>query len=300
MPLDPSTPPLAALDLFCSVVELGSLSQAAEAHHIAQPSASSRIRSLEKQLNVTLLERSPTGSRPTAEGELVAGWAANVLQSADQLNAGVEALRAQRAGRLRVAASLTIAEHLLPSWLETFLRNRPDDSVSLTVENSTAVVQHLNDRTADLGFIESPLTDDGLEYQLVAEDDLVVVVAPGHPWARRGEVALDALVATPLVLREPGSGTRDSLDSALVDLGFDPATSALELGSTSAVRAAVMSGRSPAVLSDRAVAADVAAGSLVRISVDGLDVRRSLRAVWLPDQPLPQLATELLRSLPSE
>lgn len=298
MPLSPSTPALAALDLFCSVVELGSLSQAAEAHHIAQPSASSRIRSLEKQLNVKLLERSPTGSRPTPEGELVAGWATAVLQSADQLNAGVEALRAQRAGRLRVSASLTIAEHLLPSWLETFLRNRTDDSVSLTVENSAAVVASLQNRQTDLGFIESPVVDDGLAHQVVAEDTLVVVVAPGHPWTRRGSVALDALVATPLVLREPGSGTRDSLDSALVELGYEPATSALELGSTSAVRAAVMSGRSPAVLSGRAVAADLAAGSLVKIDVDGLEVRRALRAVWLPDVPLPQLAEDLLAGLP--
>jgi len=127
MPLAPTTPELAALDLFVSVVELGSLSKAAAAHGIAQPSASSRVRYLEQQVGLTLLERTPSGSTPTAAGSLVAGWAEQVLRAASELNAGVDALKARRSGRLRIAASFTIAEYLLPPWLETFLRHRPTD-----------------------------------------------------------------------------------------------------------------------------------------------------------------------------
>ncbi len=298
MTLRPSTPPLAALDLFCSVVELGSLSKAAEAHHIAQPSASGRVRALERQLKMTLLERSPSGSRPTPEGELVAQWAANVLQSATEFNAGVDALRARKAGRLRVAASLTIAEYLLPAWLEAFLRNRKDDSVKLAVANSSSVTHRLRQRQAELGFIESPDTAEDLAEQTVGRDRLVVVVSPSHPWAKAGEVSLDAFVATPLVLREQGSGTRDALDAELATLGFAPAASAMELGSTAAVRSAVINGRSPAVISDRAVAADLVAGSLVEIVVPGLAVDRSLRAVWIAGQPLSELARDFLADLP--
>ncbi len=100
----------------------GSLSRRRrEAHGITQPSASSRIRTLERQLGVTVLDRSPTGSRPTPDGQLVVGWAESVLDAAQRLATGVEALRARQAGLLRIAASYTIAEYLLPPWLERFL-----------------------------------------------------------------------------------------------------------------------------------------------------------------------------------
>jgi len=297
------TPEIAALDLFVSVVELGSLSKAAAAHGIAQPSASSRIRYLEQQVGLTLLERTPAGSAPTAAGRLVAGWAEQVLRAASELNAGVDALKARRSGRLRIAASLTIAEYLLPPWLETFLRHRPTDSINLDVANSAAVLVLLAKGRADLGFIESPDVEapesaGSMSEQLVAHDRLVVVVGQGHPWERRGEVELDELASTPLILREAGSGTREALEGALTELGFDAPRSALDLGSTAAVRAAVVAGSSPTVISERAVVTELAAGSLVEIAVPGLSVQRRLRAVWPSDRPLPPLAVDLLASLP--
>ncbi len=298
MPLAANTPELAALDLFVSVVNWGSLSKAASAHHITQPSASSRIRTLERQLGVTLLERSPGGSTPTVAGSLVAGWAEGVLQSASELTAGVDALKARRSGRLRVSASLTIAEYLLPPWLEQFLRNRPDDSVELEVANSSIVLDHLANGTADLGFIESPLPTPGMHEQVVARDRLITVVGRQHPWALRPHIPIEALVGTPLVVREQGSGTREALEEALAALGHAPPPSALELGSTSAVRAAVISGRSPTVVSSRAVQADLDAGSLIAIDVEGLSIERRLRAVWPTSKTLPPLAADLLKQLP--
>jgi len=298
MALAPTTPELAALDLFVSVVELGSLSKAAAAHGIAQPSASSRVRYLERQVGLTLLERSPSGSSPTAAGRLVAGWAEQVLRAANELNAGVDALKARRSGRLRIAASLTIAEYLLPPWLETFLRHRPTDSINLDVANSAAVLERLSKRQADLGFIESPETSDAMHEQLVAHDRLIVIVGTSHPWGRRGEVMLDELASTPLILRERGSGTREALEAALAAMGFEAPRSALELGSTAAVRAAVIAGTSPTVISERAVVTELAAGSLIEITVPELAVQRRLRAVWPSAQPLPPLAVDLLASLP--
>ena len=269
MPLSPTTPELGALDLFVSVVELGSLSKAATAHGIAQPSASSRIRRLERQLGVALLERSPRGSTPTTEGSLVAGWAEMVIRSADQLMAGVEALRAREQGRLRVSASLTIAEYLLPPWLEQFLRNRPNDSIELEVTNSTHVLERLRDGSADLGFIESPSTTDDMAEHVVGTDRLITVVGKNHPWRNRDAVPLEALASTPLVLREQGSGTREAFENFLTDNGFDEPICGLELGSTAAVRAAVVSGQSPTVISENVVTADIDAGSLFHVVNNG-------------------------------
>jgi len=114
MPLPASFPELASLDLFVSVVELGSVSRAAAAHGVSQPSASSRIKHLERQLGMRLLDRGPSGSLPTDAGVVVAGWAETILRAAHELEAGLSAFQAAQAGRLRIVASFTIAEYLLP------------------------------------------------------------------------------------------------------------------------------------------------------------------------------------------
>ena len=243
MPLGPSFPELASLDLFVSVVELGSVSRAAAAHGVAQPSASGRLRHLERQLGMQLLDRSPSGSVPTDAGVVVAGWAEAILRSAHELRVGLSAFQAEQAGRLRVAASFTIAEYLLPQWLERFSREHPGDSVALAVHNSTAVIERLRSGEAELGFIETPSATRDLDHRIVARDELIAVVSPNHPWAAQRSVPVEALAATPLVTREAGSGTREALEAALAAQGLGPPTALLELGSTAAVRSAVIYGK---------------------------------------------------------
>lgn len=299
VPLPPDFPELAALDLLRSVVELGSLSRAAHAHGITQPSASSRIRTLERQLGLTVLERSPTGSLPTPDGQLVAGWADAVLESAGAFAAGVESVRAQQSGLLRVAASYTIAEYLLPPWLDRFLAERPDDSVTLDVTNSRAVTQRVEAGAVDIGFVESPSVPATLSRQVISTDELIPVVSPRHPWASAASVGLDEFLETPLVLREPGSGTRDALVSRLAELGHSLARAALDLGSISAVRIAVINGSSPTVISRLAVADDLANGRLVEVDVPEVRIERRLQAVWPDSGDLSRLAGALLDSLPT-
>ena len=299
MALPASFPDIASLDLFVSVIELGSMSRAAEAHGIAQPSASSRIKHLERQLSIRLLDRGPSGSVPTEAGIVVAGWAEGILRAARELEAGLSAYQAEQSGRLRIVASFTIAEYLLPQWLDRFSRRHPRDSIALEVANSTTVIDRLHRSQADLGFIETPLAIVGLDQQSVARDQLVTVVGPGHPWAARGSVPVEALAATPLVTREAGSGTRQALVEALAAFHLGEPTTVLELGSTSAVRAAVIQGNAPTVISRLAVAADIASGALVEISVPGLAIQRDLRAVWPERAVLPPLARALLEDLPA-
>ncbi len=297
MPLGPSFPDLASLDLFVSVVELGSVSAAARVHGVAQPSASSRLKHLERQVGLQLLDRSPAGTTPTDAGIVFAGWAEQILRAAHELQAGLAAFRAEQHGRLRIAASFTIAEYLLPQWLQSFSQEHPADSVALEVANSAHVIERLRAGDADLGFIETPSQVPDLSERVVEHDQLVAVVAPGHPWATRTLVPVEALAATPLVTREAGSGTREALESALEARGLTAPPAVLELGSTSAVRSAVLLGNSPTVISRLAVADELAAGSLVEVSIEGLAIDRDLRAVWAPGHPLPPLATDLLASI---
>jgi molybdate transport repressor ModE-like protein len=288
-------PDLHALELLVAVAQTGSLGRAAARLGISQPTASSRMRTLEKRLGLPLLQRATTGSQLTAAGVLVTDWANQVLEQADVLAEGIAALKSQLQGDLRIAASLTLAEHLLPGWLMAMRTHYPQVHVGLRVANSRMVVQALRQGEVELGFIEGPWTPADLQTLPVARDRLVVVTAPDHPWTRRRRaVSGEELAATQLLLREAGSGTRETLERALRPWD-GPSVPLLELGSTAPLRSAAAGGAAPAVLSDLAVREDLAAGRLVEIPVDeGLDLSRILRAVWPLATELPEAAKHLL------
>jgi molybdate transport repressor ModE-like protein len=283
VPLSPRVPELTALDLLLSVARTGSLGAAAREHGISQQAASERIRRLEGTLGVQVLRRSRQGSSLTTAGALVADWAGQLTELAAGLEASVAALRAERHARLRVAASLTVAEYLMPRWLVT-LRHQVDVSVQLTATNSEEVAERVRDGRAGLGFTEGPSAPEDLSYREVGTDSLVLVVPADHPWSRRRRpVDAQELARTPLVSREPGSGTRRALEVALgvaLGSGYEQAEPLLELSGTAAVRGAVLAGAGPAVLSTLAVADDVASGRLRTVQLSGLALDRRLLAVW--------------------
>ncbi|WP_206062784.1 LysR family transcriptional regulator [Nocardioides piscis] len=289
--LGPHVPELRALELLVEVDRLGSLSAGAESLGITQQAASSRVRTMEALVGVPLLVRSRRGSALTPTGQLVVQWAGRVLEEAAQLDAGIAALRSDRRGHLRIAASLTIAEHLLPGWLvavraDQVRAGQAPTEFTMTATNSERVVELVVGGEVELGFVEGPDAPTGLSHRLVGTDELVVVVAPEHAWAHRPRrrVSASSLAATPLVVREAGSGTRTVLERALD--GLPAAPPALELSSTTAVRAAVVAGAGPAVLGAHAVRDDLATGRLVAVTVTGLDLTRRLNVVWR-DGPQP-------------
>ncbi|MCX5396000.1 LysR family transcriptional regulator [Streptomyces sp. NBC_00102] len=280
IPLSHRVPDLGALELLLSVARHGSLGRAAKELGISQPAASSRVRTMERQLGVALLDRSPRGSTLTDAGALVTDWARRIVEAAEAFDAGAQALRDRRDSRLRVAASMTIAEYLLPGWLIALRAERPGTAVSLLAGNSEQVARRLLLGEADLGFVEGLTTPDGLDGTVVAHDRLVVVVAPVHPWARRRTLLTPReLAATPLILRERGSGTRQVLDAALAGHG-GLAQPLLELSSTTAVKSAAESGAGPCVLSELALGEELSARRLVPVQLTGVRLRRQLRAVW--------------------
>ncbi|HEX3589307.1 MAG TPA: LysR family transcriptional regulator [Pseudonocardiaceae bacterium] len=288
-------PDVTSLRLLVLVGEQGSLGRAAAALRIAQPSASKRLATLERGLGLALVDRSHRGSVLTPAGVVVAGWARRVLDELDALVTGTEALRAERNAALRVAASMTVAEYLAPAWIGELRRRRPDLYVALQVTNSERVAELVRAGDVDVGFVESPGTPSGLSARRVATDQLVVVVAPGHPWTRRRRPLTAAeLAATPLVMREHGSGTRETVEHAFAAVGVRAAAPVVELGSTTAVRGAVLAGAGPAVISELAVVTELADGRLVRVDVPELAFRRALHAVWPGGRRLGGPAAELL------
>lgn len=293
---------LAGLALFVDAVDLGSLSAAARHHRISQPSASEAVRRLERRLGFALLVRTPRGSRPTPEGETIAARVRGLLADLAGLDAEVVALRAAARRQVRVAASYTNAEYVLPARIARFRLIAPDIAVRLVVVNSHEVLSQVEAGTADVGFVEVPREwlrsrGTGLRSRAVGTDALVVVVAPRHPWAGR-ELPLPAaeLAGTALLLRERESGTRAAYEAAVVRAGLQVADPLGVMTSTEALKAAVRAGLGASVVSGLTLADELAAGTLCAVPVDGLDLRRELRAVWLAGRRNP-LADALLATL---
>ncbi|XVV08768.1 LysR family transcriptional regulator [Actinoplanes sp. CA-131856] len=289
MALSARMPDLAALEVFLAVARTGSLSAAARETGVSQQAASARLAALESQTGIRLATRTTRGAELTPAGVVVAQWADRLLTLAHEIDTGLASLRDDSRSRIRVSASLTVAEQLLPSWLVSLQadaerRGETPVQVVLTATNSDTVIEQVRSGAADLGFIEGPTAPRGLRSRVAAHDDLVLVVPPAHRWARRPD-GVDAaeLGETPLVTREAGSGTRDFLTAALrkaLGRDYTPARPALELSTSAAVRAAVLAGAGPAALSRLAVADDLRAGRLRPIPVSGLDLHRPLRAIW--------------------
>ena len=291
--LDRQAPDLGSLEILLAVAELGSVGRAARRHGLSQPAASLRLRVLERRLGFAVLERSPTGSTLTPAGRSVVDWARPIIDATDAFVHSVAALRSAHTDQLRVAASLTIADHLVPAWLLALHTAQPELAVALEVVNSDHVAELVRSGDAEIGFVEGPRAPAGLRSRTVGHDELVVVVAPTHLWARRRRpVTLAELAATPLVVREHGSGTREYLERALTgaDLALHPA---LELGSTAAIKAAVAAGEHPTVLSGLSVAAELNDGRLVAVPLADIRLVRRFRCVWRGQRPTPGAAALL-------
>ena len=303
VPLGPHLPELSALELFVDTARTGSIGAAARLHGITQQAASARLRGVEAQVGAPLLLRSPRGSRLTEAGTVLVEWAARLLDVAAEVDHGIETLRAGRSERLRVAASMTVAEHLLPRWLITVrgrqqAAGRPPTSVTLTATNSDRVAEAVRSGEADLGFVEGPTVPPDLRSQDVGRDELVVVVTATHPWTRRRSPLTAAeLAGTALIAREEGSGTRRVLETALAARGLTLAAPAVELTTSTAVREAVRAGSAPAVLSRLAAENDLDSGRLAAVPLADLDLVRRLRAVWVGTSTPPAGAARDLLSV---
>jgi DNA-binding transcriptional LysR family regulator len=290
MLLSSRMPELASFEVVLAIAKTGSLGAAAREIGLTQQAVSARLVSMEAQTGVQLAVRTARGSQLTPAGVVVAEWAARLLDVAHHVDAGLSSLRTERRRQIKVVASQTISEQLMPRWLVSLRaaatrRGGAAPNVILTATNTEHAIAAVRDGTADLGFIESPSTPRGLRSRVVAHDELVVIVPPDHKWARRSRtVSASELAQTPLVTREVGSGTRDSLTAALHRaLGdrLQQPPPVLELSSSAAVRAAVLAGAGPAVMSRLAVADDLAVGRLRAIAIPELDLRRRLEAIWV-------------------
>lgn len=286
--------------MFASAARLGSLSAAARELTMTQQAVSARLRRLEQIVGLTLMVRSPRGVTLTADGEAVLADTRDVLDALARLDSTVQTLTDSQTATLHVGASQTIAAHLLPSWLMAARRDRPDSGpeVALCTANSESIIAMVRAHEIDLGFVECPQIPGDVSSTTIGTDDMVVAVAPTHPWARRSRVSVGELATTSLVGREEGSGTRAALERALHRVTGHPAAAPTMVFATeAAVRSAVVHEVAPAVLSRLTITDDIDLGRIVAVPIRPEPVRRPFTAIWPGTSGrLDGLAADLVRT----
>lgn len=306
--LDAVRPPAGRLpdpQVLALLVELDrhttSIGQAARALDLAQPNASRMLRTFERESGIPLLNRSPRGTTLTPQGQALAAWAAEIMTGYDHLLSGMAALRREVGARVRVSASMTIAEHLLPRWLERFRAAHPNADVGMSIGNTTAVCATVREGSCDIGLVESAEVPEDLTARLIGTDSLVIVATPAiaAQWAGPAVVSATALAARPLVVREEGSGTRGAIDAALAAAGGVQVAAAFP--SNAAVKVAALAGLAPAAISRLAVESELRTGNLVEIPVaDDVRLDRQLHALWAKGHRLRGAAADFLALIHKE
>jgi len=281
------------LRIFVAVAEREHLTQGARVLNLTQSAVSSAITTLEARYATKLFDRIGRRIALTDAGKLFLVEARAVLARAAAAEAVLSDLSGLARGSLALMASQTVANYWLPPLIQRFRREHPGITVSLAIGNTETVSAAIHDGAADLGFIEGEIDDPALAMTALDEDELVIVVPTGHPWAENTPSTKE-LSQGAWVLREAGSGTRAMFEAALPAFGLraDDLTVALELPSNEAICAAVSAGAGATAISRLVAANAIAAGRLATVALP-LPKRRFL-ALRHKERYLAKAATAFL------
>jgi LysR family transcriptional regulator, low CO2-responsive transcriptional regulator len=263
------------LEVFVAVVNEGTFSGAARRLGLTQPAVSLQVKGLEDHFGRRLLERTGRAVRLTEAGHQAFHYATRLLDLTTDLESAMCSEPDRLAGLLHVGASTVPGECLLPRLLARLRSSYPDVQLELEVMDTAAVLETLLRRQFDLGLVGGVAHSDRLEFVPFAQDDLLLVAPRGHPIERGGPVSPRALLDYRFVMREPGSGTRAAVERALEEVGVTGLPVSMVMGSSEAVKQAVLAGVGLAFVSGCALG-DREQSELRTILVDGLAIRRQL------------------------
>jgi DNA-binding transcriptional LysR family regulator len=288
---------LAHLAVFHAVASEGSVSRGAERLMVSQPAVSKQLRQLERSLGASLFDRLPKGVRPTAAGELLAGYARRIFALEAEAAEALAELRGMRRGSISVGASTTIGVYLLPEIFVRYRRAYPDVRMHMEVANSEVIRRRLVEGAIDVGLTEGIVEGEELDSTVFLRDELVPIAAPGHPLARRKRpVPAATLCREPFVVRETGSGTKSVVERALAERGLS-VTPVMSLGSTEAIKRAVAAGVGVAIVSRLTVQQELQLGRLVVLRVPDLPINRPLHRLTLRGRQPSQAVAAFMKML---
>lgn len=268
------------LRIFASVAQHGSLTRAARDLRVSQPAISKQLSDLENDLATRLVDRLPRGVRLTAAGELLYAHAQRILQAERAAEQELRDLRGLGRGKLSVGASTTVGSYLVPSLFGELHRLHPGVQLELEIANTTVIQRAVLQNKLDLGLIEGFVASDMLAFETLTADELIAIAAPGNPVLQRAPLRAVDLRDLPVLMREQGSGSREVIEAALRarDIQLTPVMS---LGSTEAIKNAVLNGLGVAIVSRLSVDYELQSRRLVELPFRDLRIRRDLYLVTL-------------------
>ncbi len=289
---------LRQLQILSAVARAGGYTKAARELHLTQPTVSMQVRKLATAMEAELFETSGRKLEPTAEGQMLLDAARDIFARLQQLEEERQTHAGEIRGNLRIAG-VTTAKYFLPRLLGEYLKIHPRVEPHLSVTNRARVIERLRSGADDL--IIMGRVPAGLEVTACAflENELVVVAPPDHPLRWKRAVPLARLAKARFLVREPGSGTRLAVDNLFAEHGLTVRPT-MELGSSEAIKQAVLAGLGVSVLPRHNIARELKSGDLTVLDVQHLPLRRKWFAVHLKGKRLSLVARSFLDFLTTE
>ena len=271
------------LNVFYTVAKRLSFTKAAAELYVTQPAVTKHIQELEHHFGTALFDRRGNQISLTTAGSLLLRHTETIMTTYRQLAFDMNALKGEPGGTLRLGASSTVAQYVIPPVLARFHEQSADVSISLLSGNTEQIEQALLHNDIDLGLVEGRTHHSDIRYTPFVKDELVLICRADHPLADRDEITLDELRTVPIVLRERGSGSLEVVEHALrgANLRLTDFTVEMQLGSTESIKSYLSSSRCMAFVSVFAVQDELKAGTLNVVDIDGLSIQRDFYSIQL-------------------
>lgn len=288
---------LESYEVFCTAVDYGSITKAAQRLHMTQSTASRHLQMLEDEYGGVLLERGPIRITLTVLGSALYPYAADLISCHQRAKSELSQLT-REGGEISVGATFSIGEYLLPNLLRKFRNSYPNVEIKVRVVNTSQVMDDLLHHRVDLGIVEGTVDAQSMVVTPWLTDELVLVCHPAHAFAKRASISLTDLASAPLLWREEGSGTRSVAEQALAQTGMlSRLPIAMELGSTQAIKSAIAAELGMAFLSRLTVQQECLSGSLIEVPIDDFVIRRTLQIVSRVERYRKYMVEQLLLAL---
>ena len=271
------------MEALIRLVETGSFTHAAEAMALSQPTLTKHIRNLEGAAGARVVDRKSRGVSLTPEGRILYDYARRIVRLREDARERIENLKADESGHIFLAASTIPATYIIPRFLGLLKKSDPEIRVHIRMGDSEETIQTILGDQAEMGIVGKRSPDRRLKVEAVWQDRLVLAVPGGHPWAKRDSVSSEEIATAPFVLREQGSGTRSALEECLAKQGGRPLGSfniACEVGSSEAVKQALLAGLGVSVLSIHAMERELAQGLLAVVPVKDCAIERRFYLIY--------------------
>ncbi len=281
------------LQVFYTVAKRLSFTKAAEELCITQPAVTKHIQEIELHFKIKFFERNGTKIKLTPAGEIFLQYAEDVFSVYRKMEFEMNTLAERNSGKLKIGASTTVAQYVLPPILAAFHKRFKEIKVSLTISNTEQIEQYLENKQIDLGIIEGQSKKSSIKYTEFIKDEIVLVSGIEHPLAKKQYIYPKDLKKIPLLLREPGSGTLEVIAHALKphEIKLSQLKNEMQLGSTESMKLYLVHSTALAFLSIHSVLKELQHKEFTIIDVKGLNIERYFYFIQLQGQneKLPEL-----------